>query len=143
MPDAASTAHPEPSPPAECSPGSVDPGARSDGAGHRGVGPLSLVRRWQCDLCPYATADYADGRCPCERNLSGVEVACTGILTPVPLWCSGCQAPAPSLALTGDATGPLCPDCAVDAGMERTQRIPVVSMFDLVMGEAALCGGGR
>ena len=119
------------------------PGSSSRASAAGGVEHLrSLIRRWRCDLCPYTTDDYADGRCPCERNFDGVEIACTGILAPVALHCWKCGE-VEALAVSGDLTGPLCVDCVADAALPVTQQIPVVSMFDLVFSEAALVGGGR
>lgn len=89
--------------------------------------PARRVALYRCDACPYETRDPGDGCCPCERSLGGVEIACTGTLVTVPLWCAGCQGEVGELAVVGDATGPLCHKCA-DERMARTQRIPTLTI---------------
>lgn len=121
--------------------GSQPPSLTPEPQGGSAVG--HVVRLYRCDACPYETREIGDGRCPCERNEGGVEIACNGTLITVPLWCAGCQGEVDALAVTGDATGPLCADCAIDRAMPRTQRIPVQSMWDLVMTETATHGGCR
>lgn len=92
-----------------------------------GVEHRRSIRLYRCDACPYETRDPGDGCCPCERSLGGVEIACTGTLVTVPLWCAGCQGEVGELAVVGDATGPLCHKCA-DERLARTQRIPTLTI---------------
>ena len=125
------------------------PGSSSRAHAAVGVEHLrSLIRRWRCDLCPYTTDDYADGRCPCERNFDGVEIACTGILAPVALHCWKCGE-VEALAVAGDLTGPLCVDCAddVEPVTVRLASIPssmqIADEYGEFWREQALVGGGR
>lgn len=104
--------------------GSHPPSLTPEPQGGSAVGHVVLYR---CDACPYETRDPGDGCCPCERHEGGVEIACTGTLVTVPLWCAGCQGEVGELAVVGDATGPLCHGCA-DERLARTQRIPTLTI---------------
>lgn len=97
--------------------------------------------RWVCMECGARPTSYESGRCECDLpQPDGSDVRCTGMLRPLytsRAWCDGCQDFVP-----GHVVG-LCFACEFDAEMPLTQRIPVMSMFELVFSEAALAGGGR
>lgn len=125
------------------SPDTLTPSGRaaSQGASSR------LYRQWRCanPACYRVTtdADEAARTCECEQLIDGVEVECRGRFTPVALWCAVGQHHVFALAAASGQHGSCCPACEDDAVEPVTKRIPVVSMFDLVFGEAAGAAGLR
>ena len=92
------------------------------------------LRIYQCVGCGYRpTSMDSDERCPCSVNVDGVEVECGGDLVQQPLWCCGCGV-VDEIEIVDDYTGPLCRGCVVDRSLPVTQRIPVLSMWDVVEG---------
>lgn len=107
-------------------------------AAGRGL-PLS-IRIWRCTnpVCRHETRDPIEAAppCICEQPIDGVETMCLAPFAPVPLVCWKCG-PVLELAISSDATGPLCADCLADSQLEATQRIPVESMRAMVFGTEA------